>query len=52
VLFAVLLVLVWTTMDGSEVLVAGREVDLRWLPTLVLGLFAFKAIIHRQHERE
>jgi hypothetical protein len=51
VVLAALVVLVWITMDGTKVTVAGTDVDIRWLPSLILGMFAAKAFIHRQAEK-
>jgi hypothetical protein len=48
IVISILIVLVWTTMDGTRVTVAGNDVDIRWLPSLILGMFAAKAFIHRQ----
>jgi hypothetical protein len=51
VAFAILIAMVWLLMKPTPVVIAGRGVDVRWLPTLILGMFAFKAYIHRQAER-
>jgi hypothetical protein len=51
VAFAVLVAMVWLLMQPMRILISGRAVDIRWLPTLVLGMFAFRTYIHRQAER-
>jgi hypothetical protein len=49
-------VLSWFTIDASSVIhvqgytsryvsFAGRDVELRWLPLLILGMFAFRVIM-------
>jgi hypothetical protein len=50
-LYAVLAVLVWTTLGYSPVRIQGREVDLRIIPSLILGMFAVRTILFRQAER-
>ena len=46
--YALLLLLIWTTMSAQPVRIAGREVDIRWIPTLIVGMFAARSWIHRQ----
>jgi hypothetical protein len=48
--YVVILLLVWTTMSAQLVRVKGREVDIRWIPTLIVGLFAVRSWIHRQRQ--
>jgi hypothetical protein len=50
-LYAVLAVLVWTTLGYSPVRIQGREVDLRIIPSLILGMFALRTILFYQAER-
>ena len=50
-LFAALIAMVWLVMKPTLVVVAGQGFDIRWLPTLILGMFAFKTYIHRQAEK-
>ena len=48
----VLGLLSWFTIDGSAMLhVAGREVPVRWLPELILGLFAFRTVMAHMRAR-
>jgi len=48
----VLGLLAWFTIDGSVALhVAGRQVPVRWLPELVLGLFAFRTVMAHMRAR-
>ena len=51
VLYAAILLLVWTTISYAPVVIAGRAVDIRWIPTLIVGMFAAKSWVHRQRER-
>jgi hypothetical protein len=45
VLYAVLGVLVWFTMDAGKVLVWGRPVELRLLPLIILGGLALRTVL-------
>ncbi len=48
----VLGLLSWFTIDGSAVLhMAGRQVPVRWIPELVLGLFAFRTVMAHMRAR-
>ena len=48
----VLGLLAWFTIDSSAVLhVAGRAVPVRWLPELILGLFAFRTVMAHMRAR-
>jgi hypothetical protein len=48
----VLGLLAWFTIDGSAVLsLAGRKVPVRWFPELILGLFAFRAVMAHMRAR-
>ena len=46
-----LVVLVWTTLDAVPIPVGGRKIDFRVVPTVILGLFALKVVLHRQAMR-
>jgi hypothetical protein len=46
-----LALLVWTTMEAVPIPVGGREIDFRLVPTVILGLFAVKVVLHRQATR-
>jgi len=48
---AMLVVLVWTTLDAVPIPVGGRKIDFRVVPTVILGLFALKVVLHRQAMR-
>jgi len=48
----VLGLLSWFTIDRSAMLhVAGREIPVRWLPEVVLGLFAFRTVMAHARAR-
>ena len=48
----VLGLLSWFTIDGSAVLhMAGRAVPVRWIPELILGLFAFRTVMAHMRAR-
>jgi hypothetical protein len=48
----VLGLLAWFTIDGSAVLhVAGQDVPVRWLPEMILGLFAFRTVMAHMRAR-
>ena len=52
VVLVVLGLLAWFTIDGSAVLhVAGRDVPVRWLPEMILGLFAFRTVMAHMRAR-
>jgi len=50
-LYLVLGVLVWFTLGDAKILVEGRPVELRFVPLVILGLFAFRTYIARQADR-
>jgi cytochrome bd-type quinol oxidase subunit 2 len=50
-LFAILALLVWFTMGEDKILVAGKPVELRWLPLIILGGLALRTVLARQAER-
>jgi len=49
--YAVLGALAWFTLGEGSVFVAGRPVELRMLPLLVLGGFALRTVVARQAEK-
>jgi hypothetical protein len=49
--YAVLGALAWFTLGEGSVFVAGRPVELRLLPLLVLGGFALRTVVARQAEK-
>jgi len=51
VLYAVLGVLAWLTLGEGKVLVAGRPVELRLLPLVVLGGFALRTALAHHAEK-
>ena len=50
-LYAVLAVLVWFTVGGGTIIVFGRPVEMRWIPILILGTFAFRTVLVRQADK-
>ena len=50
-LYAVLAVLVWFTMGDGKVLVAGKPVELRLVPLLILGGLALRTVVAQQAEK-
>ena len=51
VLYALLAVLVWFTMDASKVLVMGKPVELRLVPLIIIGGLALRTVLALQAER-
>ena len=51
VLYAVLAALAWFTLGEGKVFVAGRPVELRLLPLVILGGFALRTVLARQAEK-
>jgi hypothetical protein len=51
VLFVLLAVLVWFTMDSGKVLVLGKPVELRWVPLIIIGGLALRTVLARQADR-
>jgi hypothetical protein len=51
VIYAVLGLLVWTTLGYTPIRIEGREIDFRVIPSLILGMFALRTILFRQAER-
>jgi len=50
-LYGVLGALVWFTVGEGKVLVAGRPVELRLVPLVVIGGLALRTVLARQAER-
>jgi hypothetical protein len=50
-LYSGLAVLVWFTVGEGKILVAGRPVEMRMLPLIVLGGFALRTVLARQAEK-
>jgi hypothetical protein len=51
VLYGALAVLAWFTMGADTVVVFGRPVELRVIPILILGTFAFRTVMAMQADR-
>jgi hypothetical protein len=51
VLYAVLAALAWFTLGEGKVLVAGKLVELRLLPLVILGGLALRTVLARHAER-
>ena len=49
--YLVLAALIWFTIGDGEILVGGRPVQIRWIPLLVVGGFAFKTVLARKADR-
>ena len=50
-LYAVLAALAWFTMDAGKVLVAGRPVELRLVPLIIIGGFALRTVLARKADK-
>ena len=50
-LYAGLAALAWFTMDAGKVLVAGRPVELRLVPLIVIGGLALRTVLARKADR-
>jgi hypothetical protein len=50
-LYAVLAALAWFTLGEGKVLVAGRPVELRLVPLVILGGLALRTVLARQAEK-
>ena len=51
VMYAVLAVLVWFTMDAGKVDVMGRPVELRLVPLIIIGGLALRTVLARHADR-
>ena len=50
-LYGVLAVLVWFTVGEGTIVVFNRPVEMRLVPILVIGSFAFRTVLARQADR-
>jgi hypothetical protein len=50
-LYGALALLVWFTMDAGTVPIAGRRVELRLVPLIVIGGLALRTMVARHAER-
>ncbi|MGD0892361.1 MAG: hypothetical protein ABR923_12590 [Terracidiphilus sp.] len=50
-LYGILAALAWFTLGEGSILVAGKPVELRLVPLLILGLFAFRTFLARQADK-
>jgi hypothetical protein len=50
-LYAVLAVLVWLTMGEGKVLVAGKPVELRLVPLIIIGGMALRTVLARHADK-
>jgi hypothetical protein len=51
VIYGILALLVWFTMDAGKVMVMGRPVELRLVPLVVIGGMALRTVLARQADR-
>jgi hypothetical protein len=50
-LYGILAVAVWFSFGEGTVFVLGRQIELRWIPLLVIGTFAFRTYIAREADK-
>jgi hypothetical protein len=50
-LFGILAALAWFTLGEGSILVMGKPVELRLVPLLILGLFAFRTYLARHADK-
>jgi hypothetical protein len=50
-LYAVLGVLIWTTMSDVPIRIAGGSISIRALPLVVLAFFAVRTVLHWKAEQ-
>ena len=50
-LFAVLALLAWFTIGDGSVIVAGKPVEIRLVPLIIIGGLALKTVLTRQAEK-
>jgi uncharacterized membrane protein YeiB len=50
-LYAVLAALVWFTMSDAKVLIAGKAVELKLVPVLILGGLALRTVVALQADK-
>ncbi len=51
VLYGALALLVWFTMDAGTVPIAGRPVELRLVPLIIIGGLALRTVLARHAEK-
>jgi hypothetical protein len=49
--YGILAVLIWFTVGEGTVLAFGRRVEVRWIPLLIVGTFAFRTYIAREADK-
>jgi hypothetical protein len=49
--YVVLAGVVWFTLDEGKTFVFGRPVEIRLIPVLVIGLFAFRTVVARKADQ-
>jgi hypothetical protein len=50
-LYGILAVAVWFSFGGSMVFAFGWQIELRWIPLVVIGSFAFRTYIAREADK-
>jgi hypothetical protein len=50
-MYAVLIVVTWLTIGSGHFWIWNRPVDVRWIPTVILALFAFRTYVAMQADR-
>jgi uncharacterized RDD family membrane protein YckC len=50
-MYAVLIVVSWLTVGPGHFWIRNRPVDVRWIPTVILALFAFRTYVAMQADR-
>ena len=51
VLYAILALLVWFSMDGGKTMVFGKPVELRLVPLVIVGGLALRTVLARHADR-
>ncbi len=50
-LYGVLAVVIWFTVGPGSIVVLGRPVEIRWIPLVVVGTFAFRTWMAREADK-
>jgi hypothetical protein len=50
-LFAILAVVIWFSFGDGTIFVSGRPIQLRLVPLLIVGLFAFRTVMAREADK-
>jgi hypothetical protein len=50
-LYVALALLTWFTLDGGNIFIAGKPVDIRLIPLLILGGLALRTVLARHADR-